>query len=387
MSGGDRWRLAPSGFEAIDRLIAGPAFTPRNSSWEQSFVAAIREAFVYHRDHSPEFEGHARLAGFKAEQIKSLIDVEQIPWIFVQNFKEAELLSVKRDEVELILTSSGTRGAKTQLFLDHASLNRIEVAAYNVYRDLRILDQHDQCNYLMFTYDIEQAPDLGTAWTDVMIADMLPGGERVYLIRKKNGEFEFDLELALESYDRFARSGKPLRVLGFPAFMYHTFSEARARGLAHKLSPEAALCSWILTGGGWKNHQGQMIPKSEFANFVHDLTAIPTRNVRDLFGMSEHGVGYVDCEQGRLHVPAYAHAITRDPYSLKRLPDGEPGMLHLYTPLLRSYPSLSLLTTDEVRLNPAPCPCGRSGAGLEVMGRLGLKAHESCALRALETLK
>jgi hypothetical protein len=142
----------------------------------------------------------------------------------------------------------------------------------------------------------------------------------------------------------------------------------------------------VLTGGGWKNHQGEEIPKRVFARFAEKITGLPQANVRDLFGMAEHGIGYVDCEHGRLHVPVYAHAATRDPFTLKVLPPGQPGMLHLWTPLLRSYPSISLLTSDEAIVRPDPCPCGRPGAGLEIVRRLGLTRYEGCAIRALEYL-
>ena len=393
-----RWDIHQSGFAAIDHLLSLPAFMPRDRAWELMFVAAMREAFELHYERSPEFRGHADLVvgaegrpGYRVEDIRTLDDVENIPWIHVQNFKEADLLSVTPNEVVRTFTSSGTGGAKTKLFVDAVTLNRLEATAYSVYRDLGVLpragesERETACHYLLFTYDIAHAPDLGTAWTDVTIADMLPGGEREFLLRHRDGEFRFDLEHALSAYGRFVESGRPLRLLGFPAFMYHTFLEARKRGLP-PLSVAAARQSWVLTGGGWKNHRGEAISKAEFAGFIHQATGIPVTQVRDMFGMSEHGVGYVDCEHGRLHVPAYAHAITRDPKTLRKLPAGAPGMLQLFTPLLKSYPSLSLLTTDEVRLDETPCPCGRSGAGLEVVGRLGLQHHQSCALRALEYL-
>jgi phenylacetate-coenzyme A ligase PaaK-like adenylate-forming protein len=119
----------------------------------------------------------------------------------------------------------------------------------------------------------------------------------------------------------------------------------------------------VLTGGGWKNHKGEIIGRQEFARFIERISGIPARNVRDLFGLSEHGVGYVDCEAGRLHVPVYAHAVTRDVYTLELQPPGRLGMLQLFSPILRTVPTLSLLTTDQVVLDDRPCACGRPGMG------------------------
>ena len=392
------WTLEDSGFAAIDTLFRSPAFAPHTGTTcqaedqaerEQLFIAAMAESYAYHQANSLEYRGHVALDTNAPQQLASMADVEQIPWMFVQNFKEAELTSVPADEVEIVLTSSGTSGSQTKTFLDHTSLNRLQVAGYEVYKGLDIVkNAASACNYLMFTYDIAEMPNLGTAWTDVYIAQMVKANEMVFLIRKKTPDapMEFDLELAIETYQRFAASGLPLRILGFPAFMYHTFMAAQQRGIA-SLSPEAARDSWVLTGGGWKNHKGEVIGKRDFAQFIQTSTGVPVSQVRDLFGMAEHGIGYVDCEHGRLHVPLYAHAVTRDPMTLKIQPPGTCGILQLFTPLLKSSPALSLLTTDEVILHAEPCACGRSGMGLEYVGRLGLTQYEGCAIRALEYLK
>lgn len=383
------WAPVDSGFPAIDRLFRQHAFD--RDGWEPMFVAAMQETYDYHFAHSSEFRGHVALAPDAPSQLTTLADIEQIPWIFVQSFKEAELISVPREEIILTLTSSGTAGSKTQTFIDQTSLHRLRTAAYEGYRGLGIIRQNNvmdpPCNYLMFTYDIERAPNLGTAWTDVEIAKLTPSAERVFLIRSDtpDGELKFDLEYAIATYERFVKSGLPVRVLGFPAFIYQTFDEINKRQLA-KLPVDAAANSWVLTGGGWKNHHGEIIPKRQFAQFMEATTGIRAQNVRDLFGMAEHGVGYVDCEEGWLHVPVYAHAVTRDPMTLKIQVPGIPGMLQLFSPLLKSYPSLSLLTIDEVVLHDSPCPCGRSGMRLEHTGRLGLKHYEGCAIRALAYL-
>jgi phenylacetate-coenzyme A ligase PaaK-like adenylate-forming protein len=377
--------LRPSGFKAIDQLLATEAFD--YSRYEDLFLSAMREAFSFHYEDSEAFRGVAKLSNFKLEDLRRFSDIERIPWMFVQNFKERELLSVPRTEVVKIFTSSGTGGLKTQLFLDAISYNRIQVAAYAVYKAAGAVDQKaSACNYLLFSYDYEKAKNLGTAWTDAMIEKMVPAKNSVSLICEREGAFQFDLELAVSSYEKFVESGLPLRLLGFPAFIYQTLLEVQKRGLPG-LSMEQAQASWVLTGGGWKNHSGEIIGKKKFAEFTNAVSGIPEQNVRDLFGMSEHGVGYIDCEYGRLHIPVYAHALTRDPFTLERLPDGEPGMLQLFSPILKSYPSISLLTTDEVVIEKDRCRCGRPGRGFQYRGRLGTKPMESCAIRALEYLK
>jgi len=377
-----KWLLQPSGFTFIDQLFNSPAFIPKAK--ELFFLKGVGESFQHHYVNSKEFrEVMNQHSYFNPPQ--TIEELENMPWMFVSNFKEYELLSVDKSEISFILTSSGTKGKKTQLQLDAISLNRLEYAVFQVYKDLAIVNYENlPCNYLLFTYDIQQAPNLGTAWTDVLIADMNPCYERVFLINKKGNDFSFDLEFAISEYLRLSQQNIPLRILGFPAFIYETLLEIEKRKLP---ALKNAADSWMLTGGGWKNKQGNSISKTEFAKWVESVIHLPQENIRDCFGMAEHGIGYVDCEYGRLHVPNYAHAITRDPFTLKKTKPGEPGILQLITPLLRSYPSLSLLTTDEAILHHSPCRCGRSGDGLEIVGRLGLQHYEGCALRAMEYLK
>ena len=195
------WKLQNSGFESTDKLFRTKAFLktsdPEIKQVEEIFICSMREAFEYHYANSIEFKGHADLAGVRSKDIQTLHDVENIPWIFVQNFKDAELLSIKKNKVHKIFTSSGTGGSKTQLFLDETSFNRLQVAAFEVYKGLGILNETEPCNYLLFTYDIEKVPNLGTAWTDTMISKMVLGSEVVYLIRQEGDGFRFDLELAL----------------------------------------------------------------------------------------------------------------------------------------------------------------------------------------------
>jgi len=392
----DPFVLKSSDSPAIDALFSSPAYSRSDIESKkaeerlsnQLFVDAMAESYSYHLAHCKEYCMLANADKNMPAVIESLSDVERIPWVFVQSFKERELLSIHRQEVQIALTSSGTSGVLTKTFLDSTSLNRLQVAGYQVCRDMGVVGpEAPVSNYMMFTYDIEDAPQLGTAWTTNYLSEMVPASSRKFLIRQRASRdgMEFDIEDALSIYLNFVESGLPLRILGFPAFIYHTFFEATQRRLP-TLSNAAAEKSWVLTGGGWKSHKGESIGKRAFAKLVGAATHIPINQVRDLFGMAEHGIGYADCEYGNLHVPRYAHAVTRDPMTLEIQGYDSPGILQLFTPLLKSSPALSLLTTDEVILRSESCLCGRSGVRLEYLGRLGLKKHDGCAIRSLDYL-
>ncbi len=133
-------------------------------------------------------------------------------------------------------------------------------------------------------------------------------------------------------------------------------------------------------------HKDQEVTKEIFKDRVEKVLGMPGQNIRDLFGMVEHGIPYVDCEHGRLHVPIYARVRAVDPETLQDLGIGRPGLMHLMTPYLSSYPSISLLATD-IGIVEDKCPCGRPGHTFRVVGRAGLAKHKGCAITALELLK
>lgn len=75
-----------------------------------------------------------------------------------------------------------------------------------------------------------------------------------------------------------------------------------------------------------------------------------------------------------------ALVCARDPKTLEHLPDGQVGLLHLYTPVVESVPNLSLLTTDYGSVHPR-CPCPLGGPYLTIVGRAA-GAHGGCAWTA-----
>ena len=107
------------------------------------------------------------------------------------------------------------------------------------------------------------------------------------------------------------------------------------------------------------------------------------QNVRDLYGMVEHGVPYCECEKWRMHIPNYSRVLVRDPITLEVLPPGQAGLLQFLTPYHHSFPAVSLLTTDRGVVHPE-CRCGRKSPTLTLLGRAGVTKHKGCAIAALK---
>lgn len=316
---------------------------------------------------------------FHPHQITTEEDLQNVPGTMVHLFKEHEFCSVPQEEIALTLTSSGTGGQKSQQFLSQESLDNVKKLALNIHRALGMASERTY-NYLCFTYDPKVAGDLGTAFTDELLTNFTGKGEVVYVIQwnSKKNDFELNEKMVVETLNRFAGSSVPTRILGFPAFLYEIIEKYQIK---LDLGPD----SWLQTGGGWKGKADKEIPKYEFRQFIRERLGIPLEHQRDLFGMVEHGIPYVDCEKGNLHIPNYARVYVRSPQDLSLKRKGERGLLHFLCSYNFSYPAPSLLTTDYGRIET--CNCSIGGDVLVLEGRAGVHKHKGCALKALEMLR
>lgn len=365
---------------AIDALFSSDPFPRRKDGL---FVAALRECAALQARRFPVLARLYAREGFDPRRLRTEADVRRFPFLHVSVFKENEFRAADGLRIALTLTSSGTSGQKSQNRLDADSLRRVKQSARRVYEALGMAAPQQTVNYVCMTYDPRQARDLGTAFTDELLTSFTGRGEVWYAIRRTpNGAFAFDLEGTLEAFRRFGGAGLPVRVLGFPAHLYFTLKAWRER---RRPRLKLGTRSWALTGGGWKNHQGDAIPKDRFKAEVSDWLGFPASNIRDLFGMVEHGIPYVDCRLGRMHVPNYARVIVRDPETLRPLPYGRVGLPQLITPYLTSYPSFSVLASDWAELKPG-CACGTPGEVLVLHGRAGRSPAKGCAVTAAQLL-
>ena len=349
---------------------------------DRLFDQAMNEALRWHAARCPDYRAFLEVCGLT--DFTRDYAPEEIPPLLVTIFKEFRLASVPESQVKIELTSSGTGGRKSAIILDHRSYRRIMKILNNIFDSLGMVNHQQKVNYLCFTYDPKVAGNVGTAFSDKGLTGLTGKRSVYYAIKWKEsiGDFEFDLDSTLKKLIAFGKRPEPVRILGFPAYLWQVCNRLEEAGITLDLGKD----SYIITGGGWKMHKDQEVSKDFFKDRVERVLGMPRENLRDLFGMVEHGIPYVDCEAGRLHVPIYARALTVDPETFKPVGDGKEGLLYLMTPYLSSYPSISLLTTDRAIIE-GNCPCGRPGKTFRIVGRAGLNKHKGCAMTALDLLK
>lgn len=368
---------------ALDALFETPAFdySPRSS---RAFLAAMRAALEFQGRRAPVLKALYRAEGFSPASVRTEKDVARIPYLFVAALKERDLTTLPYSKIVLELKSSGTSGQRSRMQLDRGSLLRVRRMAWKVFEGLGLTDLARPHDYICFTYDPAVAKDLGTAWTDKLLAGFTRQGEIFYTFRwsREKKDFYFDIDGAVDAMRRFEEAGSLVRLVGFPAFALKLTEEFKKRfGRYPRLNRESS----VVTGGGWKTLADEAVDKKVYRKILADSLGIPVDNVRDLFGMVEHGVPYVDCRLGNFHIPNYGRVIVRHPGTLAPLGFGETGLLQFITPYLTSYPSLSVLSSD-FGLVRKKCSCGLPGPVLEIKGRAGVTKLKGCAISAATML-
>jgi hypothetical protein len=388
MSGGKKSPVSEVN-PALERLLARSAFDFSSAS-EADFVAAMKIELEHHRMACDRFGRLLRFENYNPGGL-TIDTLDRIPHLFVNVFKTTELMSVPEKEVEIVLTSSGTGGQRSRAVLDYLSVARIKKIVFSIFSELGMAsldgkEREEKVNYVLFSYDIKYAPNIGTAFSDDLLTFFTGRGDVWYALQwdHKKKDFYFDLPGTVKALKRFSESSRPLRLLGFPSFMARTLRTYRDYfGKSVLAKPEQ---SFVIPGGGWKALESEKITPGEFRTLISDVLGIPDSNVRDTYGFVEHGIPYVECAHHHFHVPNTARVFARDPETLAPIGFGKPGMLNFVTPYIHSHPAVSVLSSD-IGIVHERCDCGLPGNWISIVGRAGKTAHKGCAMKAEELNK
>lgn len=355
------------------------------SGTDSLFIRAMGEIVQWHKKRNPFYATCLEGSDFASRPPISVEECGDIPWVLASFFKSHETLSVLRSAVKVSLTSSGTTGQKSQVFFDEWSLGAPQVMIDRIFGHYGWVTKDTPVDYLLYTYESEPDTKLGTSATDHYLCKFAPAKNTVFALKRNgSGGHDFDVFGTIASLKESERSGRPLRIFGFPAFLHFTLKKMKDLGERPlRLSPE----SLIFLGGGWKGYAGQGIHKRELYANVTAMLGIPDERLRDGFGSVEHCIPYIECRNHNFHVPIWSRVFIRDLKTLKVLPEGENGFLHFLTPFATSMPNHSVLMGDLASLHSArECGCDVRTPYFKVHGRAGTSKNKSCAIAAAELL-
>lgn len=353
---------------------------------EALFLAAMVENIGWHASRSEFYGNLLARKNFSLQSLKTVDDCANIPFIHANFFKTHEVVSVDRRDVAVHLTSSGTTGQKSQMFFDAWTIGAAHRMVDFIYREFGFIAPDLKTNYLLFNYETLPDSKLGTSYTAHYLCKYAPAKHIFYALRNTGtGTHEFDIFGAMEKLKSYEQEGLPVRIFGFPSFMYFTLRRMKDLSLPPlKLSPE----SLVMFGGGWKGHAREAIKKEDLYDMIRTQLGIPEERIRDGFGSVEHCVPYIECRDHNFHVPVWSRVFIRDVKTLEPLGFEQSGFLNFVSPYITSVPAQSVLMGDLTSLHDGKtCRCGTPTPYFIIHGRAGTTASKSCAVAASELLR
>lgn len=351
---------------------------------ESLFVEAVRQTTQYHYDRNSFYKTWLEQNRFHPEAIQSIDDMVKIPFIHANFYKTHVVKTAKDEDIVLHLTSSGTTGQKSQMFYDAWTIFSSDKSADTQFGYYGLITD-EPTNFLLYSYEPAENVNVGTLRTRQMMRRYAKENDLVYALKYTGNGHEFDLFGCIKALLKFEKEGLPVRLLGFPAFLYFTLERMKDMGYPPlQLNPK----SLVMMGGGWKGFVDKQLTPAEFRAYIKERLGLPETCCHESYGAVEHGVAYIDCPNHHFHVPVYSRALIRDVRTLEPLPFGNAGFLNVISPMNTAVPVVSLLLGDMVVMHEGKdCGCGVETPWFEILGRAGTSKNKSCAIAAAELLK
>ena len=351
-------------------------------SADNTFINAMKYNVSFHMRNCPDYRNILEKLGFDLDSINNIDDLSKIPPLPTSYLKNNSLLSKPYSKLLIKTTSSGTGGRKTLSGFDIGSGLCGLFMVLKVFRFHKMLSLR-RTNYIILGYQPDKSNQTAMAKALKAIMLLAPTKKAEYALIFKNGEYQINTEGLIDAIIEFGKQNRPVRIIGFPAYLKMFLDELNKRNIRMELHKN----SKIMLGGGWKAFFSDEISKDELFNMASHTLGIRKENFKDHFSTAEHPINYVSCANNRFHIPVFSRVIIRDVRTLQPVPLGTPGLLNLITPLLSSAPYGSIMTDDiAVMKDGGECGCGISSPYFELIGRIGLASIRTCTQAASEFL-
>ncbi|MEU8240707.1 acyl-protein synthetase [Actinoplanes missouriensis] len=302
-------------------------FTLSQSEKESVLLKELSALTEHHRERCEPYARILDASGFVAASA-----VSELPYLPVRLFKNLELKSIPDDEVFKVLTSSGTTGEVSRIYLDKAAAaeqqRRLAATVQTVLGPKRLPMLLVDTKAMLKDRRSFSARGAGVLGMSTF------GRDHVWAL-DDDGAVDLDaIRGFLEKH-----GGQPFLIFGFTYLVWlHLYEVARDNGLD--------LGNGILIhSGGWKKLIDQAVSPSAFREA---LAGVGLTDVHNYYGMVEQ-IGTIFLEGpsgGSLYCPDFADVVVRDPETWAELPPGKPGLLEVVSTLPTSYPGHVLLTED-----------------------------------------
>lgn len=330
------------------------------------FIELLGALTEKHRQMSYCYADIIRTLGYDRKEFQT---VQDIPFLPVRLFKHLDLMSIPKENIFKMMTSSGTSGQQvSKIYLDR------ETASWQQKTLVKIVSSFIGKSRLpMIILDcpsvLKNRRSFSARGAGILGFSMF-GRKSIYAL---NDNMDLQYEVVRDFLQE--HKGEDILLFGFTFMVWKYFLQAvKDRHLSFDLSN-----GFLLHGGGWKKLAQESVSNEHFRQELANTCGL--KHVHSYYGMVEQtGPICMECEAGHLHVSNCSDIIMRRSRDFSPCDIGEPGIVQVLTPMPQSYPGHSLLTEDEgVLLGVDDCPCGRKGKYFKIMGRLANAELRGCS--------
>lgn len=339
----------------VGNLLDMAPFTLPQQEKEARLVPVITAEMSRSIQGCPRVQDLARKQRWDLDACQRCAD---IPFIPVSMFKLFELRSVPAEQVVRELNSSSTTGQlPSRIFIDKETAFRQARALTIVLKDF--LGGHRRPFLVLDVPEVmhPEASAITARGAAVRGIANFASSTSFAMRQCGDGAMKPDLERIQVFFDEHGH--EEVLLFGFTFMVWkHLVLPLEREGLQF-----SAAKIKLLHSGGWKKLVDERVSKETFAARTATILSCAPNDILDFYGMVEQvGTVFVDCEAGNKHSPVFADVVIRDPLTLRPVPAGQEGLIHVLSALPSSYPGHSLMTEDQGRvLGIDDCPCGRRG--------------------------
>lgn len=350
----------------LEDLFTVSPYSYTKEEKEKVLTEILLNLTLKHYENCPEYQKILDVLKFDKDSIDKISD---LPFIPVKLFKEYDLISVPKETITKVLTSSGTSGQK---------VSRISLDATNVKNQTKTLSA------IMSSF-------IGKKRLPLLLLDspMVKKDRSMYSARGagiigfslfgRNIEYALDdeMKVQVDKVASFLESHKDQTILMFGyTYMIWKFVVRALEDRNISFKNNNIIMFHI---GGWKKLKNEAVDALEFNQRVKIIFG--NVEVYNYYGMAEQlGSVFVQCEHGHFHCSNYSDVIIRRSFDFSEANVGEKGLIELVSVLPTSYPGHAILTEDEGEiLGIDDCPCGRKGKYFKIHGRVKNAEVRGCS--------
>ncbi len=349
----------------LEKLLLEDPYSMDKQKKDSFFKNYLNELTLHHLNNSKEYKKLINYLGYSS---KKKNEIDQIPFLPVRLFKELNLLSIKKDKVIKVLSSSGTTGSKTsKIYLDKKNaLNQVKV----LQKIMNKILGSERLPMLIIDKNINNIDRKNfNARIAAINGFSIFGKEHTFLLNEKNDIDYIKLNKFLSKYGK-----NKFFIFGFTSFIFKNLIE-KLKISKINLDFKNAI---LLHGGGWKKLENKKISNEVFKKKI--LKKLNLKNVFNYYGLVEQtGSIFIECKCGYFVTSNFSDVLVRDS-KFNLLKNNQKGFLQLFSLLPTSYPGHNILTEDigEIIQNKN-CSCSINGKRFLVHGRAEKAEIRGCS--------